>query len=259
MSALHEIIKLSEVEPVSMAEEWFQFATKDHFWMQWRLQALLSICNLIPAGEGRRFLEVGCGSGVFREQLEEALGIPVDGCDLSENSLKQAKRGLGSLLLYNIHDHNEALASKYDAVFLMDVIEHIEDDKAFLSSCLWHLKPGGVVVINVPAIPWLYSTYDVHAGHKRRYTESMLRELLRSTDSDTLQIIHWGFPVIPVVLLRKFLHRKLDERKVIKNGFAPSNKSIDRALRFMHRLESLVNYKLPLGTSILAIGRVREK
>jgi methylase of polypeptide subunit release factors len=80
-------------------DEWFQFATADHFWMQWR--HCLLVRALSRAGDdARNGLEIGCGHGVAREMLERDLGIAVDRCDLNRTALKAAKPGKGRLFVY---------------------------------------------------------------------------------------------------------------------------------------------------------------
>ncbi len=128
----------------------------------------------------QRGMEIGCGSGVARRMLEKDLGIPVDGCDLSRAGLEMAEPGRGRLLFYNILDLEPSLLSHYDALFLLDVVEHIPDDEAFLAAALQHLRPGGIVVVNVPASMMLFSQYDRVTGHVRRYTRSSLARLFRA-------------------------------------------------------------------------------
>src|SRR5437762_8310372 len=141
---------LSQPQAVSMAEEWFQFATADHFWMQWRHHLIVRAVKRSGAVL-QRALEVGCGNGVARQMLERDLGIAIDGCDLNQPVLETAKPGRGRLFVYNIFDQEPSLLERYDAVFLLDVIEHIRDDSAFLTVALRHLRQGGLLVGNVPA------------------------------------------------------------------------------------------------------------
>ena len=114
-----------------MADEWFQFATADHFWMQWR-HCLLVRALRRAGGQIRTTLEIGCGHGVAREMLERDFDFPVDGCDLNRTALEMARPGKGHLFVYNILDQEPSLLGRYDAVFLLDVIEHIDDDVSFL-------------------------------------------------------------------------------------------------------------------------------
>jgi SAM-dependent methyltransferase len=63
----------------------------------------------------------------------------------------------------------------FDSILYMDVLEHIEEDRAELLRAAQHLKPGGALMVLSPAIPWLYSPFDAAIGHYRRYTKQTLR------------------------------------------------------------------------------------
>lgn len=65
----------------------------------------------------------------------------------------------------------------FNAIFYMDVLEHIEDDRGELDRAARRLKPNGVLIVVGPALPWLYSPFDVSIGHYRRYTKSSLRAI----------------------------------------------------------------------------------
>ena len=67
---------------------------------------------------------------------------------------------------------------KFDSILYIDVVEHIEDDRAELERASHHLNPGGVVIVLSPAHPWLYSEFDHAIGHYRRYTRKMLHEAM---------------------------------------------------------------------------------
>ena len=72
--------------------------------------------------------------------------------------------GQGQLFVYNILDQESSLLGRYDAVLLLDVLEHIDDDAAFLRAALRHLRSGGIVAVNVPASMMFFSDYDRVAG-----------------------------------------------------------------------------------------------
>jgi SAM-dependent methyltransferase len=250
---------LSQPKAVSMADEWFQFATPDHFWMQWR-HRLLARALKRADGQIRRALEIGCGHGIARDMLERDLDFPVDGCDLNEMALDMAKPGKGRLFVYDIFDQAPSLLGRYDAVFLLDVIEHIPDDTAFLVAASRHLREGGLMVVNVPANNWLASDYDRVAGHLRRYTPRGLINLFDSCGIETQAIWPWGLSMVPLLLARKaFLGRaNTKEAETIRRGFVPPNRIARLLLHGLKNVETALPFRMPFGTSVLALGQLRS-
>lgn len=245
---------LSEPSSVSMADEWFEFASAEHFWMRWRHRILLQRLNRLDQSITNA-LEIGCGNGVVREMLERDLGIPVDGCDLNQHALESASKGKGRLLIYDVFDQDLRMVNAYDMILLMDVIEHIDDDLAFLNASLNHLAPGGIVVINVPAHMLFYSKYDQVAGHKRRYNRGDIETLFRAAKVATLSVTHWGFSLLPLLLARKLVLSFVSHERTIQTGFAPPNTLLRRGLDALQAIETHLPFSMPLGSSILAIGR----
>ena len=253
---MREIEALSRPEAVSMAGEWFQFATADHFWMQWRHR--LIVRALKRAGVPVRCaLEIGCGHGVARDMLERDFDFRVDGCDLNRMALEMAKSGRGRLFVYDIFDQAPSLLGHYDAVFLLDVIEHVADDAAFLSAAFRHLRASGLAVINVPASPRLYSDYDRVAGHLRRYTPSGLANLLNRCGIEIQCTWPWGLSMVPLLLARKIILRR-KTADVIRAGFVPPNGISRLLLHGLKNIETAFPFPMPFGTSILAWGRRRH-
>lgn len=250
---MSEIEFLSPASTVSMSDQWFDFAAPDHFWMQWRHRILLRA--LRQPGPIRRALEIGCGSGIAREMLERDAGLAIDGCDLNRRALEMANPGKGRLFVYNILEQKASMLGQYDAVFLLDVIEHIDDDAAFLSAALQHLRPGGLVVLNVPANKLLFSNYDRVAGHVRRYSRHGLRKLLERCRVEAAVIEPWGLSMVPLLLARKFLLHRASANETIRRGFAPPNKTAKWLLHRLKNIETTLPFIMPFGTSLLAWGR----
>ena len=240
-----------------MAGEWFPFATAAHFWMQWRHRLLVRA--LKHAGDRvRHALEIGCGHGVARDMIERDLGIAVDGCDLDRGALEMANPGKGRLFVYDILDQDPSMLGQYDAVFLLDVIEHIEDDTAFLIAALQHLRPGGLIIVNVPASMLFFSDYDRVAGHVRRYTPGSLAKLLVPCAVEVQAIWPWGLLMVPLLLARKTLLRRAKTADVIRAGFVPPNGISRLLLHGLKNIETALPFPMPFGTSILAWGRLRN-
>ena len=160
---------LSPAAKVSMADQWFEIASTDHFWVQRRFSVLQKLAGQwLPSTKERG--EIGCGHGLLQRQIEDAYGLPVTGFDLNDFALKQNISRISRVCCYDIFQRNATLRAKFDVIFLFDVLEHISDQDAFLQALLFHLAPQGRVVINVPAGQWALSGYDRAAGHVRRYS-----------------------------------------------------------------------------------------
>src|SRR5206468_7025117 len=102
--------------------------------------------------------------------------------ELDEEARSIAKQRLGREVMSAPLPELAGVAERhYDLIGAFDVIEHIDDDRAALASIAMRLKPGGKLVITVPAHPWMWSAHDVVNHHKRRYSKSTLRSLVQGS------------------------------------------------------------------------------
>jgi SAM-dependent methyltransferase len=250
---------LSPRSQLSFVSGWYELASDSHFWMAGRLAATLRQFrnNRIQLDRASRGLEIGCGQGVLRAQLERHSLWTIDGCDLDLASLKNNPAGRGEVFLYDIFERADFLQKKYDFIVLFDVIEHIEDVQAFMAASLFHLKDGGFVFINVPALNSLYSAYDKVVGHLRRYDKPMMTEELTKCDLDVVHLNYWGLSFLPVLQLRKMMLRRAAEETVVQKGFRPPGAITNALLKGMIRLEASLVPDPIRGTSLMAIARKR--
>lgn len=247
---------LSPPEAVDMADDWYQLASLDHFWMKSRFRAVESI--LAKEKIGLTFLEIGCGHGAVIKQFEDRFDAEVDGCDLNMLALNQIKETRGKIFCLDIFDKPKELLDKYDGVLLLDVIEHINNDSFFLENSLAYVKKGGLVIINVPALNSLFSKYDISAGHKRRYNKRMMRELFRKCNIKEVSISYWGLSLIPIAIIRKIMLNFISKEKIISKGFKTPNQTVNTIFNWMLTVENKI-FKSPcLGTSLIAIGRINK-
>jgi predicted TPR repeat methyltransferase len=242
------------------AAEWYDYASAEHFWFQWRLAAierLLSDCAA-PGREPARALDIGCGTGVLRTQLEAATPWTVDGADLNLGALRAAPAGRGKIHYYDVEERRAPFVGAYDVVTLCDVIEHIEDTGPFMEAVVAHLKPGGLLVISVPALPSLYSFYDEAAGHVRRYTTDSLAAECEGTGLEVLDARYWGLSMVPLLALRKLWVRPGNsDTSVLQEGFVPPGDFTHAILRAVMRTETRLLRRPPLGSSVLLAARRR--
>jgi SAM-dependent methyltransferase len=253
---------LSPAAAIAFPDQWYEIMDARHFWMKWRTRAFLRMCKAlsIPTETPSSVLEIGCGLGVLRQMLEAETGWTIDAMDLNAGALSHSTPGRGRTALYNIHDRAPALAAKYDAIILFDVIEHIDDPVNFMTSALYHLKPGGHVFINVPAIQSLYSKFDVAVGHCRRYNKATLETELAKAGVRKVDDRYWGATMLPLLALRKLWLTLRSERPaggttVVQRGLVPPGKLADAVLSTMMQVETSALANPPLGTSLLYVGR----
>lgn len=251
LKTMAEIIYYSEGKKVSMADSWFEVATLDHFWVKRRFEILKKLLGqgFRPAGP---VAEVGCGHGLVQARFCEVYGVPVDGYELNEFALSQSVAKDQPRYIYDIYERREALKGKYGVMIMFDVIEHIEDEKGFLDAVLFHLAPGGLLAVNVPALQCLFSNYDRAAGHVRRYSLSQLTNLGKTMGLEVKAGSYWGLPLLPLLAIRKFLLSfQSGEKEVINQGFKPPGMLANKLLFSLCALEPIPQRLL--GTSAMCV------
>ena len=250
---------ISELGDLEFESSWYEIATETHFWLHWRLNAMIAQLKelRLPLERQLRVLDVGCGCGVFRSQIEKATGWIVDGADLNIEALRRAGPGRGRLLFYDVREQRDFLMKAYDVVILYDVLEHIINPSSFISSVLGHIKAGGRLLVNVPAIQLFYSAYDRAMGHVRRYSKGSLAGEFSGFPLLIEDIRFWGFTMLPFLAVRSLIMalKTRSKDRTVELGFKPPHPFADKTLGAMMRLELMLMRKPALGTSLLMVGR----
>ncbi len=149
-----------------------------HWWYRARRDILADlIARRIAPPDSARILEIGCGTGhnlAMLGRFGQVDAIEVDGAarDMASRRLGRAVMNAPLPALTGIED------GAYDLIAILDVLEHVEADEAALVGMATKLKPGGRILITVPAHPWMWSAHDVVNHHKRRYTKATLRDVI---------------------------------------------------------------------------------
>jgi ubiquinone/menaquinone biosynthesis C-methylase UbiE len=157
-------------------------------------------------------LEIGCSSGfmlhLIRQSLPEAFLI---GSDIISGPLLRLATKMPDIPLLQFDLTRCPLPDQsVDIVLMLNVLEHIREEEAALRHVHRILKPGGAVIIEVPAGSQLYDLYDQFLGHHRRYSKDSLAKLLRKFDFRILELSHLGFFIYPGFwLVKKRNHRRL--------------------------------------------------
>jgi SAM-dependent methyltransferase len=141
-----------------------------------------------------------------------------------------------------------------DAVLLLDVVEHLDDDLGSVRAARRALCSGGVMVLTVPAYGWLWSGHDLALGHRRRYTAGTLRAVVAAAG---LRVEHAGY--FNTVLFPAIAGVRLAKRLVRARGHDLHRppRPVNRALERLFALERHVVLRpgLPFGSSVLVVAR----
>jgi len=171
-----------------------------------------------------KILEIGSGIGnisecIIKDNREIFLSdIRENYCGYLQDRFGHHPEVLGVLNLDLVHENFESLYAAqlgyFDAVFALNVVEHIENDTLAIANCKKLLKPGGTLVILVPAYPALYNTFDKALAHYRRYTKSSLTALLVKNEMRVKKSFYFNFAGITGWVFSGSILRK----KIIPSG-----------------------------------------
>jgi SAM-dependent methyltransferase len=237
-----------------------------HAWFAGRTRAIqkyldAELGKTAPSGR-RRILDIGSGAGNMAHHL--AHYGEVIGLDYNPRPLAVAhSRGL--TVLRSSGDQLPIADASIDLVALLDTIEHIPDEFAVLAEVERVLKPGGKVIITVPALMWLWSYNDDINAHQRRYTAEELRQKLALSGLDVHRMSYNNFflfpPVAAIRLLRPYEpdldspHLTQDE-EVYQVEMEAIPEPFNAILHGVGWLEAelIERLNLPVGVSIICVA-----
>lgn len=232
---------------------------RTHYWFATRREVVRDLLrDAVPDLAERALFDVGCGSGGLLEFLGES-GVRVAGaCDVYPESLALVRQRVAAPLLLVDEGRFPPLGAGQTLLSLFDVLEHIDDDLGTLRHLASVLEPGGILVLTVPAHPFLFDEMDEIAHHRRRYTRGELGSKLRAAGFGVRRLTHFMAPLVPLVALRWALRAlptrpSAMERRKLELSVTPVLNGLMRALLRLER--PLVRAgALPFGTSLVAVA-----
>ena len=230
-----------------------------HFWFRVRRRLIRErLGRFVPDLAQRALFDIGCGTGALLAFLERT-GVPVaGGCDAYEEGLRLARGRVQAPLLLVSEDQPPPLAEGQSLLGMFDVLEHIDDDRATLAWLASRLGPHGVLVLTVPAHPFLFDENDRLARHRRRYTRGELLEKLVAAGLRPLTVEHFIARMMPPRLAGQLagfaIHKQPD--KLSPLSVIPVVNEVAYAVLELERLLTL-RARPPFGTSLLAIAERR--
>ncbi|UOQ98181.1 class I SAM-dependent methyltransferase [Hymenobacter sp. 5317J-9] len=236
---------------------------EQHWWFASRRDAVYDLIAGLQLPRTAAILEIGCSGGPLMQRLRAAGYLDVTGIDVSAPAIELAHaRGVANASLMD-GAALEFTDGRFDVVVASDVLEHIEDEARALREWTRVLKPGGQLLVFVPAHAYLWSEHDVVNHHYRRYSRQDLVGALQRAGLRTRRSSFWNaamyFPTAALRLGRRLVSgpvspiKKAGSTGDLRHFSGPANslllwwvKAENRLLRF---------FNLPLGVSVFALAQ----
>ncbi len=223
-----------------------------HWWFVARRRILADlIAREVTLPAQARILEIGCGTGHNFEMLGR-FGR-VDAIEIDEGARALASLRLGREVgtaplpeLTGIPD------GTYDLIALLDVLEHIEEDRESLASIKRKLAPGGRILLTVPANQWMWSAHDAAHHHHRRYSKARLARVIKDAGLRTETISYFNTLLFPLAAAARIVG-KLTGKKESDDQMPPG--IVNRLFTGIFGVERHLVGRIPLpaGVSLVVI------
>ena len=228
----------------------------DHWWIATRFHYVEQVLVLATArADPVSVIEFGCGTAQnlrfcrersrFRRRIERVLGVDPG---LEVPSRYEWMRGDDRV------EREVKLDTAHDVLLAMDVLEHIQNDADALSGWSRFVKPGGYVLVTVPAFQWLWSYHDERLGHVRRHTRSTLEHLAAECGLERIRTRYAFGYVLPLVAIVRKMFPPATESTDLRRHGAFVNWLLKRA----GQVEAWPGGNRWAGTSVIGVFRKPE-
>jgi SAM-dependent methyltransferase len=229
-----------------------------HPWWIARARLALAVLQAEGIGAPAPVFDIGCGWGVNLATLEDA-GYHAAGLDISRQILEAIDLPGRRLIEVDLNQPVPPTRQLCSGALLLDVLEHLDDDRGTLHRIAPLVKPGGILVVSVPALPELFSEFDQIQGHRRRYVPETLRAAFAGSGFNVQRIFWWGRWMVPV--LKRMRQEPAAKKQTAPKTYAdylrlppwPAPLLMQAFYRWEHG--RAVRARLPTGTSLFAVAR----
>jgi SAM-dependent methyltransferase len=222
-------------------------AKADHF-NRWMYQSILPFCF-------GKILEIGSGIGNISSFFIKD-GYQISLSDIRQNYCQYLEGKYGEnqnvgevlrmdLISPNFRKQFEKFEEKFDTVFALNVVEHINNDLLAIENCRFLLKKGGHLIILVPAYMWLYNGFDEALGHMKRYDKKSLHQLFISNSMEIIKSRYFNLAGI----LGWYVSGKLQKNQTIPDS---QMKLYDSLVPLFKLLDKIILNSI--GLSVITVG-----
>ena len=217
-----------------------------------------------------RAIDLGGGCGGFAAFLKKSCPqyfSEIAMADSSPEALNFASKCVdSSISRYQIDLFHLEWNKRWDVAFLLDVLEHLDDDVTALRETARAVTPGGLILVTMPAFHFFFSHNEVMAHHRRRYTTASMRSLAERAGVKLLDARYFNFFLSPLVYLARMRPPKIDlnDRDAVNKYMDDTHrtpiKPVNELLKIAFNMETPLGHLLPFpwGTSVLGVLQVPE-
>ncbi|MET0247866.1 MAG: methyltransferase domain-containing protein [Sphingomonas sp.] len=227
-----------------------------HWWYRARRDILadyLKRYGQLPADA--KVLEIGCGTGHNLPMLAQFGEL--DAIEIDDTARAFASERLGKPVGSSpLPELKGVQPGSYDLVAVLDVVEHVEDDVAALAAMAKLLKPGGKILITVPAHQWMWSAHDVVNHHKRRYSKGTLTAALAKAGLGWTKLRWFNSLLFPAAVAARVAGKLTGKDD---SDDSPPPKALNTAFEAIFRIERHLLGRVPMtpGLSIIVLASPR--
>ena len=217
----------------------------------WWYRALHARLGDALAGVQGRVLDAGCGTGGLLAALRQTHpALDLIGLEWSDEAARRAREKSGAAIARGSVNALPFATASFDAAVTADVLCHAGvDPDAALAELHRVLRPGGRLVMNMPAYAWLLSAHDRQVHNARRWTAAVTRAALRRAGFAEVRARYWNGLLLPLMVVqRKLLARGAGAASDVA-AFSPW---LDATLHAITAVERRLPVPLPAGGSVLA-------
>ena len=225
------------------------------WWFRARRRILSDVIGRLSLPSDTQIVDIGCGTGGNLPMLE-AYG-EVTGVEYSPTGAQFARTRTESQIVEGSATQTSLENGSFDLATMLDVLEHLEDDKAGLDEVYRVLKPGGHFVFTVPAFMMLWSAHDEALHHYRRYRRPELNHKLAEAGFGVDWISYYNTSLFPPVAAVRLARKLIGGGEASADGVEVPPKPINAMLEGLFAVERHVvgRFRLPFGVSLIGVAR----
>ena len=209
-------------------------------------------------------MEIGCSSGFLLKELADNFPDKVIiGSDVVKKPLYQLAKKLPHVPLIRFDLLKCPLPNNcVDVLIMLNVLEHINDDFKALQNAFKLIKPGGIIILEVPAGKYLYDAYDKELKHYRRYSLFELKHKVNLSGFLIKKASHLGFLIFPAFAVVKFFNKIFlgNKKALVQKQASKTNDSVFLKLAISFEKNYLSEISLPFGVrAVLTAKKPQSK